>query len=86
MNEINTGISWSFSFSLFIAESRKQKKRLSLQHTRKNQLKYTEDIEIVEQSDSDEENFQPSGNSEIMKLNYYFTAIRYYPLKNIYSN
>lgn len=40
-------------------ESRKQKKRLSLQHTRKNQLKYTEDIEIVEQSDSDEENFQP---------------------------
>lgn len=41
-------------------ESRKQKKRLSLQHTRKNQLKYTEDIEIIEQSDSDEENFQPS--------------------------
>lgn len=55
---------------------------MSLQHTRKNQLKYTEDIEIVEQSDSDEENFQPSGNSEIMKLNYHFTTIRYYLLKN----
>lgn len=42
-------------------ESRKQKKRLSLQHTRKSQLKYTEDIEILEKlSDSDEENFQPS--------------------------
>lgn len=54
---------------------------MSLQHTRKNQLKYTEDIEIVEQSDSDEENFQPSGNSEIMKLNYHFTTIRYYLLK-----
>lgn len=55
-----------------------------MQHTRKNQLKYTEDIEIVEQSDSDEENFQPSGNSEIRKFNYYFTTIHNYLLKKIF--
>lgn len=80
MNEIDTGIFWSFFFLfLFLAESRKQKKRLSLQYTRKSQLKYTEDIEIIEQSDSDEENFQPSGNLEILKVNDYLITIHCHP-------
>ena len=39
----------------------KKNNRLSLQHKKKSQLKYTEDIEISEKSDSDEENIQPSG-------------------------
>nr|XP_022346147.1 origin recognition complex subunit 2-like [Crassostrea virginica] len=38
----------------------KKNNRLSLQHKKKSQLKYTEDIEISEKSDSDEENIQPS--------------------------